>query len=220
MVRGFLTFLTLLLFQVPAVALQPFAATKEELTLLPSYCSLPDKSLAKACFPLNHYCDGLKAMIRGSKFNAESGYWLQLAVKSFRTAANRKSWSGCPLRPEANLNLGKALLFQSRQKGASTAEGVVYLKKALELKPDYLAAYYTLSNYYAESGDKKKALSVVEDGLRHVPNSKGLLRRFKELGGTTPPAPVIINSKPEIGAAEKDASAEGKNTAIESATAR
>lgn len=221
MSRRFLTLLTLLLFQVPAVALQPFAVTKEELALIPPYCSGPNKSLANACFPLNHYCDGLKAMIRVDKYQiqnqVESRYWLERAVGAFESVLDGHWEEKCPLKPEAHVNLGRALLRQGGNTGASSGKAVENFMQAMAIQPNYVPAYYALSDYYIQLGDKKKALSVVEEGLKYVPNSNGLLQRFNELGGTTPPAPVVTTSKPEVGAAAKDAPEEEQKKPIESA---
>lgn len=216
MSRRFLVLLTLLLFQAPAVALQPFAATKEELALMPAYCSVPNKSLGEACYPLNHYCDALKAMIRVDQNQAESRYWLGIAVATFERELSGH-WEKCPLKPEAHVNLGRALLRQDGITGVSSGKAVANFTQAIAIQPDYIPGYYALSDYYVQLGDKKKALNAVEEGLKYLPNSKALLRRFKELGGTTPPAPVVITSKPEVSAAAKDASAAQHKTPIESA---
>jgi len=215
-----LSLIIVLLFQVPAFAVQDFAVTREELAVMPPYCTahyghkfgLPRfqdsplrSTIPAGCPATHHYCDGLKAMIRVDTNRAESDYWLSVAVKTFRSMTQRKDWMNCSLRPEAYLNLGNAVLRQSRRGASTPVEGVESLMKALELKPDYLAAYYALSNFYIDEGDKKKALGVVESGLRHVPKSEGLLRRFKELGGKTPPAPIIA-VKPDSTEAANDSS--------------
>jgi len=217
-------------FQMPAFAVQDFAVTREELAVMPPYCTafyghffglpkLQDSPLRNTipagCPSLHHYCDALKSMIRADRNISESGYWLGLAVQTFESMAQSSFWASCPLRPEAFLNLGWAQLRQSRRGGSSSSEAAANFMKALELKPDYLAAYYALSDYYVDSGDKKKALSVVEDGLRDVPDSQGLLRRFKELGGKVPPAPIVVTTKPVVPEAAKDAPIEQRQTPVE-----
>lgn len=141
------------------------------------------------CPSLHHYCDGLKAMIRVDRNRAESGHWLHNAVAAFESVAT--GWehrsTTCPLRSEAYTNLGKALM---RQNKAAAGVAVMNFNKALELRKDYLPVYYALSDAYLYLGKKKEALGVVEEGLKYEPDSKGLLRRFKELGGKTPPAPI------------------------------
>ena len=133
----------------------------------------------------------------------ESGYWLGVALDDFQSATGH-AVASCPLLPELHVTLGKALLRKAGVSGVKSGDAAANFIKALTIKPDYIPAYYALSDYYAELGDKKQALSVIEDGLRHVPNSKGLLRRFKELGGTTPPAPVAITSDSKATEVAKD----------------
>jgi tetratricopeptide (TPR) repeat protein len=212
MTNRFLALLILLFCQMPAFGVQDFAVTREELALMPPYCTayyghlfgLPPlqesplrSTVPDGCPALHHYCDGLKSMIRADRNDKESGYWLGVAAQAFQSMARREDWASCPLRPEAYMNLGKALLRQSQRGQGSSAEAAANFMKALELNPDYLPAYYALSDYYIDLGNKKKALGVVEDGLRRLPDSKGLLRRFKELGGKTPPEPIAATAKPD-----------------------
>lgn len=213
--RGWI-FAALCLAQTPALAVQSFAVTREELALMPPYCTalygesvgLPNRAnsplrdtVPAGCPSLHHYCDGLKAVIRADKNRAETGYWLGVAVEAFNSVVKDARWASCPVLPEAHVSLGKAMLRQGRATGTGSTQGVSQIVKAISLKPDYVPAYYALSDYYAGIGQKKKALEVVEDGLRQVPNSTGLLRRFTELGGKTPPAP-LVEAVPPVAAPE------------------
>ena len=202
--------MALLMCQTPAFALQDFTVTREELAMMPPFCTaiegkfvgLPQfensplrNTVPSSCrFVLNHYCDGLKAMIRVNRTRDrnESDYWLGQASGAINSVI--VEWDtknpDCPLRAEAYLNLGKTQVQKSRRHGGSAGVAAVSFSRALELNPNLLDAYYALSDFYVESGNKQKALSMVEDGLRHLPDAKGLLRRFKELGGKTPPAPL------------------------------
>ncbi|MBI3772186.1 MAG: tetratricopeptide repeat protein [Gammaproteobacteria bacterium] len=197
----------LLLVHMSAFGAQAFTVTREELAMMPPYCTafygkevgLPESvtaplnsTIPAGCPSLHHYCDGLKAMIRVDRNRTESGFWLEASVRAFQSVLQGDWWASCPLRPEAYVNIGKAQLLQSRRTGGSSGEAVTNLMKALELKPDYVPAYYALGDFYSDMGDQKKALSVVEDGLRYSPKSKGLLRRFKALGGTVPPTPNVV----------------------------
>lgn len=205
-----LTATALLACQIPALALQSFGASREELAMMPPYCTaimgddaglpiLRDSPLRNTvppdCPAIRHYCDGLKAMIRVDRNRAESGHWLHEAVAAFGSSSADWEHRGptCPVRSEAYTNLGNALL---RQDKTSVGLAVMNFNKALELKKDYLPAYYALSDAYVNLGKKKEALGVIEEGLKYIPDSKGLLRRFKELGGKTPPIP-IAKSNPQ-----------------------
>jgi len=207
--------IAILFIPISAFALQSFTVTKEELMMMPPYCTalegkfvgLPQfedsplrNTVPASCrFVLNHYCDGLKAMIRVNRTRDrnESDYWLEQAsgaINSVIVEWDEKN-PDCPLRADAYLNLGKTQLQKSGRHGGSAGMAAVNFSKALELNPTYLDAYYALSDFYVENGNKQKALSIVEDGLRHLPDTKGLLRRFKELGGKTPPTPIVVAPK-------------------------
>jgi hypothetical protein len=210
MTSRLLAAIALLVCQSPALALQSFTVTREELTMMPPYCTamygdlvgLPSSQVSQLrkivppdCPALHHYCDGLKAMIRVDRNRAESGHWLHEAVGAFGSVAADWEHRGqtCPVRSEAYTNLGTALL---RQDKTSAGKAVMNFNKALELQKDYLPAYYALSDVYLDMGKKKEALGVVEEGLKYVPDSKGLLRRFRELGGKTPPTPIAKANPP------------------------
>jgi hypothetical protein len=90
MSRGLLILIALLL-HAPAFALQGFGVTRDELALMPPYCTavygasvgLPELKnvVPQGCPSIHHYCDGLKSMIRSAKFNRESGYWLTQGIQ-------------------------------------------------------------------------------------------------------------------------------------------
>ena len=211
----------LLLVQASAFGFQGYGITKEENALLPQFCSnrkmFADIQNA-GCPMLNHYCYGLGHMLRVYKNNNESRYWLTVALDEFQSVDQH--WDAtCPLGPEMHVKLGKALLNNAEFGGAPAGDAAENFIKAITLKPDYVPAYYALSDYYASLGNKKQALSVVEDGLRNVPDSKGLLRRFKELGGTTLPVPVAAaKHKQEESSAAKNAPSAAQETPMESTT--
>ncbi len=71
-------------------------------------------------------------------------------------------------------------------------------RKAIAYKPNLSKAYARLADYYKKHGQKAVALKVVTEGLRHVPNSNALKRRYLALGGKRPfPRPVKRTKKKE-----------------------
>jgi tetratricopeptide (TPR) repeat protein len=218
MTSRLLAAMALVVCQTSAFALQEFTVTRGELAMMPPYCTaidgkyvglpqfenspLRDTVPASCHFVLNHFCDGLKAMIRvhTTPDPNESDFWLEKAVGAINSVI--AEWDqknpDCPLRADAYLNLGKAQLLKTRRHQGSAPQAALNFSRALELKPTYLDAYYALSDLYVEEGNKQKALSVVEDGLRHVPEAKGLLRRFRALGGKTPPTPIVVAPKSDV----------------------
>ena len=189
--------------QTPALAGVLDPLTREELAMMPPYCTaligkhigLPQpqdsplrNTIPDGCGSLHHYCFGLQSLIRVDRSRGvEQKYWLSQAIGHFKERSSGWEGSTCPLRPEAYTNLGKALL---RQNKALAGQAVANFNKALDLRPDYVPAYLALSDAYLSLGKKGEALNAAAQGLKYLPDSKGLLRRFKELGGKTPPTPV------------------------------
>jgi tetratricopeptide (TPR) repeat protein len=100
-----------------------------------------------------------------------------------------------------HFNRGKALRLLGR-----SPEAVSDWSKARTLDPEYVPSYIALADYYAEIKQQGKALEMVSEGLRYVPASKGLQRRYQELGGK-PPFP-----EPYERPVEKNVAAETKTT--------
>jgi tetratricopeptide (TPR) repeat protein len=65
---------------------------------------------------------------------------------------------------------------------------VLEFERAIEVKKDYWPAYAQLSDFYRASGDIKMAREVLESGLEHAPDAKGLQRRLSELDAASPRA--------------------------------
>lgn len=86
-----------------------------------------------------------------------------------------------PWVPNAYLQIGLAKQLQGKQGEALSA-----IYKALQLNPRLLEAYLAMANLYADLNDKKKALEIVTEGLRHVPDSQALQKRYQRLGGALP----------------------------------
>ena len=69
------------------------------------------------------------------------------------------------------------------------------LQRALSLDPKLARAYITIADQYVKQKNRKKALDVVTEGLRHISDNKALKRRYDELGGKKPyPGPVVAAS--------------------------
>ncbi len=54
-------------------------------------------------------------------------------------------------------------------------------RHAIELKPTYTPPYVALSDYYVEKGQIEEAKKILEEGLKHSPESSRLKRRLKKL---------------------------------------
>ena len=175
-------------------ALEQFAPTDAELKSLPHYCTVKlmgtnspeyatwEQSLGPDFIHTHHFCFGLNFINRyyrsrnapDKRFNLQSaetnlGYMVQHAQPNYS------------LMPEVYLNRG--LVFSLMQRNA---EAVRDMLKALELNPRQVKAYIVLADYHAGSKQTNKALEVITKGLQYNPGTKGLQRRYRELGGKLP----------------------------------
>jgi tetratricopeptide (TPR) repeat protein len=192
--------------------------TDGELNSLPSYCrvklrvhySQPEYQNLVSSFGsdfqhVHHYCAALNFMNRYSRtFDVqEKKSNLQEALNNFNYMVN-----GCKpefiLMPEIYMNRAIAYSLAKRP-----ANAIIDLEKSISLNPKLTRAYILLADYQVELKQGSKALSAVTEGLRQIPNSRSLQKRYVELGGNLPyPEPY---QKPE----EQKAVAEEKNMAKE-----
>lgn len=193
-----------------ANALEQFAVTESELALMPAYCQAKqgkDRNNRtindhfrgiygdQNWLNQHHYCDALKFIIRANRSlgnKAELRYNLEQAQHGIEHMLASEQTPDWILRPEAHVNLGKISLRMIRLGKGSEGKAVQNFQQAILIQPNYEPAYSALSDFFADKGLKQKALDVIEEGLKHSPDSKSLLRRFKALGGKTPPAPLVV----------------------------
>jgi tetratricopeptide (TPR) repeat protein len=131
----------------------------------------------------HHYCWALVFMRRGhaspASLNQTGNY--RAAVMNFDFVLRNASRQ-FPMLPEVNLQKGLALRLLSRH-GEAASEFV----EALKLKPDYTPAYAALVDLYLDLGDLDNARGILEEGLRHVPDSKILASKRADLQRQEPP---------------------------------
>lgn len=193
-----------------ANALEPFGVTESELALMPPYCqakygkdrdnqAINDKWRGiygdQNWGNQHHYCDALKFIVRANRSlgsKAELSYNLEQAQRGIEHILASEQTPDWILRPEAHVHLGKLYLRMIRVGKGTEGEAVQNFQQAILIQPNYEPAYSALSDFFADKGLKQKALDVIEEGLKHSPDSKRLLRRFKELGGKTPPTPLVV----------------------------
>jgi tetratricopeptide (TPR) repeat protein len=131
---------------------------------------------------MHHYCDGLRFYNRAvaNTFNrTEFKYNIERSLSGFDYVLSHTS-SDFNMRPEVIANKARTLALAGR-----AAEALMLYTGVVQQTPTYVPAYLYLADYYATS-DRKKALSLVSDGLRHNPGTKSLQRRYQELGGELP----------------------------------
>lgn len=77
-------------------------------------------------------------------------------------------------------NTKARLLFALRR----DAEAVIALRKAIEIKPDFVTAIARLSDYYVGHGDKARAIKTLEEGIDNSEKPGSLIKKLKKLGKT------------------------------------
>ena len=184
-----------------AKALMPSAPTPSEIPALPPYCKAklsPDHSddirysgmIGPDWLHIHHYCFALNFVNRYYKyFDKDQQRWfVQEALGNFDyvlTHASPNFW----MRPEIHTQKGKLLVSAKRG-----SEAMNEFLTAINENKNHAPAYVALSYLYQDMGQKPKALSIVEEGLGYVPDSRSLTSRYKELTGRTfvpPPTSAI-----------------------------
>lgn len=83
------------------------------------------------------------------------------------------------------------ILFILRRDG----EAVIALRRAIEVRPDYIPAIARLSDYYADKGARAQAIQVLEEGIGHSEKAAPLIRRLEKLGKTYQGTPGSARKK-------------------------
>jgi len=130
-----------------------------------------------------HYCEGLIYLNRAYSSIGDKrkmGYDLSVAIDNFNYELNRKV---VDKDRQAEFHVGKARALKLLGRNAEAAGE---FNKALDCKINSPDVYQALADHFHETGNKKKALEMVTEGLKLSPNSKGLKRRYTEFGGKLP----------------------------------
>lgn len=183
--------------EIPGYPRNVDAFDRREVALLPGYCK--HTQLFRGAIPggndqaavaawaeqmgpifndMHHYCFGLMKTNRAvilSHDPIHRKFYLADAVSEFDYVITRAP-ENFILLPEILTKKAENLLLLGRGPLA-----VFNFERAIELKIDYWPPYAYLSDYYKGSGDTKKARELLEAGLSHVPDAKGLKRRLAEL---------------------------------------
>jgi tetratricopeptide (TPR) repeat protein len=186
----------LLLTSMPAWAILPFAHTPAEMAMCNARVfSRLDRSDRKNSIHMHHYCDGLRFIDRAlaSMSNKrEMQYYLgkSLAGFDYVLKATQEDYA---MRGEVHVGKARALKLMGRN-----AEAAMEYQKALRYKLDSPDVYIAVADFFTESGKKTKALEMVTEGLKINPDSRGLKRRYTELGGKLPyPAAEVKTTSAE-----------------------
>lgn len=186
-----------------------YAMTARDVQMLPSFCHQLSTAnyeanaqayLIAGTFPAgmphgHHYCHGLKSIARATAQSANRGAAqeeLRAAVGEFQYVLGHTEVipEYSPYLAMVRTDLGR-VYDRLGKPGDSSRE----FMEAIRLKPDYVAAYIGLIDFYRKLGNREDALKTASEGLTHAPESKTLQRRYRELGGKLP-YPVPVNGEP------------------------
>ena len=184
----------LLLISMPVLAVQPYAKTPAEQAMCDArvYSRLGGRD--QNTMHMHHYCDGLRFLDRAyasMQDKNEMRYNLQRSIGNFDYVLSHTQ-EDYYMRGEVHVGKARALKLMGKR-----GEAVSEFHKALRYSLDSPDVYVALADHYQETGDKKKALEMATEGLKRSPDSKGLKRRYTELGGKLPYPEPIQNSPAE-----------------------
>lgn len=168
----------LLLAPMQAWAVLPYDATPAEVAM----CEARGMPGGQGRYQ-GHYCDGLRFIDRAYSAMRNKGdmnYYLGVAINNFDYVL-RSTKEDDVKRGEVHIGKARALKLMGRH-----AEAAAEFNNALRYKPDSPDVYRALADFYYEAGNRQKAMELVTEGLQRNPNSKGLKRRYAELGGKLP----------------------------------
>ena len=127
---------------------------------------------------MHHYCWGLMKTNRAillARDQRTRTYYLRDSIPEFDYVIQRVP-PEFKLLPEILTKKGENLILLDRGE-----DGILQLKNAIELKPDYWPPYAAISDHYRKIGDLVKAREWLEQGLSVTPDVKALARRMAEL---------------------------------------
>lgn len=188
--------------QAPVQAATPENITAGEIALLPEYCPLTQtftrddpraasvrsparllhERLGRSYLGLHHYCNGLIDVMR-SRVAGVTPYkrraLLTFALNEYQYVIDN-STPDFVLLPEIYLRVGEAHVELLDYRQALDA-----FAKSRTLKPDYWPPYARWSAVLLRLGKRAEALTHLEEGLRLMPNERGLIDTYTRMGGTT-----------------------------------
>lgn len=185
-------------------AMLMFVPTPSEMQLLPDFCRArfagqksPEfqawaERLGRNYFnSLHHYCAGINYTKRylNRVNDKKRDYYLSRAVPEIDYVAKGMP----PDHPLADvIYFNRGMANQLMQKDAAA---IADYTKAIDRNPTHENAYLSLADINSKLGNKAKALDIVVAGLRNIPDSKGLQKKYLSLGGKEPfPAPLVTKA--------------------------
>jgi tetratricopeptide (TPR) repeat protein len=205
---------TISAFCAPGYATDTGYPNDAELRSLPEYCQVKLRQkpgdpgyqrwlgiLGPDYLHTHHYCAGLNFINRHYRARTayDRKYYLTASLGEFGYMITHASPT-YSLMPDIYMNRAIALSKLGRD-----GEAIVDFQKAIQLNPKLPRAYAMVADYYSDRKLKDKALAAVTEGLKQIPESKMLKKRFLELGGKEPfPEPYHSVATEEPAAASSE----------------
>lgn len=217
--------MALCLYATTADALPWDKPTDAEIAALPPYCSARfrhvdmerwQKTMGSIFEHVHHYCGALVFLSRYYKIsNPQDRRFVLGEVLSNIEYMIKHGDQRSALMPEIHLTKGRALILAGKH-----AEAANEFIRAIQLKPDYTAPYLAMADFYDQFEKKQDALKILQEGLRHIPTSRSLARRYQELGGKLPlPESPPSASEASRSEAQPSASVEAEKKVVEATPA-
>lgn len=183
-----------------------FKANAAEMQRMPPYCQVKWNSaptspewkswrgqIGTNYIDLHHYCAGLNFMNRywAARNAGDRGFYLQNAMNNFdyMVKAEKPDFA---LRAELYSNRGEVFKLMGKP-----GEAVKDFNHALSINPRIVKVYLQIADLHVAGKSTARALETVTEGLRHLPDSTALQRRYLELGGKKPFPEPIVTKAPE-----------------------
>lgn len=141
-----------------------------------------EEQLCKSMGIWNHECDCIRFLNRAyASTNDKAAHKYYLGETIGGCQYNLTHSPGDPWNAIAHLQIGLA-----RQLQGQPAQALASINKALQLNPKLAQAYSEIANVYLKLDNKTQALEAVSEGLRWLPDSRALQRKYLRLGGNLP----------------------------------
>lgn len=162
---------------------------------------------------VHHYCWALVSLRRASMApNKEKRkHLVTTAINDLEYVINNAS-ADFRLKPEVYARIGDAALQLEDFSKAFDA-----YDNARQLKPGYAPAYIGWADVLFKAGQRDAARELIEEGLRHAPDSPELRSAFRRFGGD--PSKVIPHTSPASAATDAGANAAAAAASAPSAPA-
>lgn len=169
-------------------SLPPFCAARFKVAQGSPEWKTWESRIGQNFLDVHHYCFALVAVHRywGARTKQERGFYLQRALNNYDYIVNAAK-PDFALRAELYSDRGE--LFKLMRK---PGDAIKDFNQAIAINPRLAKPYLQLADLHVAGKAPARALETVTEGLRQLPDSTALQRRYLELGGKKPfPEPVV-----------------------------